>query len=488
MTIATYHPEYSEHIDFWQRSDDVVNNRVHAKKQTYLPIIGLIPNGSGDDSTSNLNVFLTEKYNKQIWPMSVFYNFVNPTVEAVVGAIMRKPPTYKFAKDNADSVLDYLTDNADGRGNGLTQLARKMCAALEQKGRCGLLVDVPQLTNAADLQTGKVAPRLAFYEANQIIDWEVDYRNGVEVLTFLSLCESTYKRNNGVRENSERLINYHLDEEGNVYYEIMEDDQVLDTDYQMKDGAAAKTIPFHICGSITNDWSVDPSPTRTLTDLNLLHYKMMSRDYQARFDLGQVQWHVDLGASDNPVEDMQKLNPNGFIAGSASAAVTANGGKVTILQANEANLLSKTPGEIEDKAVKVGAQLLESGSSTETATAANIRASSSTSSMSSIASNAGDCIYNAIIDLVSYINGSVIKVDADEVEFSLNMDFFAVSLTAQDKLAYMNMVMQGVLPQSAMYQILRRNGDLAEDVTFDDYLNDLLESVGVGGLPSVAGE
>jgi hypothetical protein len=365
-----------------------------------------------------------------------------------------------------------------------------MCTGLERKGRAGILVDVPKLTNIADLQSGKVAPRLAYYDASQVIDWEIDYIDGVEVLTFLSLMESTTKRTGGVRENTERLINYQLDEDGFVYYEIMEDDEVTLTDYQMKGGELVTIIPFHICGSITNDWCVDPSPTRTLVELNLLHYRMMSRDYQARFDMGQLQWHVDLGTSEshNPADLMKELNPNGFIAGSAMPVITANGGSVTVLQANESNLLSKTPEEIEGKAVKIGATLLETGSSTETATAANIRASSSTASMSSIASNVGDCMYNAIIDLAGYINSSLTPIDVDQIEFSLNMDFFAVQLTPQDKLAYMQMVQQGILPQSAMYQILRKNGDLGEDVSYQDYLDDLEDTVGMGGQPSVTGE
>lgn len=208
---------------------------------------------------------------------------------------------------------------------------------------------------------------------------------------------------------------------------------------------------------------------------------------QARFDLGQLQWHVDLGSpsveQDDPVSTMKKLNPNGFIAGSAIPAITAYGGTVEILQANEANLLSSTPVEIEEKAVKVGAQLFQDSGSNETATAANIRASSSTASMSSIAANVGDCIYNALVDLAGYI-----KFDSKDIEFSLNMDFFAVQLSPQDKIAYMQMVQQGVLPQRAMYDILRKNGDLSEDVTYQMYLDDLADTNLMGGMPDVSAE
>lgn len=486
MTTETYHPEYTENAEFWQQADDIANNRIKSKKQVYLPIATLLPDSSENTGLINFNI---KEYNEIIWPMATFYDFVSLSVDAAVGAIMRKPVTYQFSKDNKPSILDYLNKNADGRGSNLNQLARKMCTAIERKGRAGILVDAPALTNIAELRSGEVAPRLAFYDASQIIDWEIKYINGSQVLTFLSLRENSTRRKGGVRQNCKRLINYSIDQDGYVYYEIMEDEEITVTEYQLKDNERVKAIPFHICGSISNDWGVDPSPTRTLVELNLLHYRMMSRDYHARYKLGQIQWHVDLGSSESrdPVEDMKELNPDGFIAGSGVTAVTANGGTVSILQAAESNLLSKTPSEIEDKAVKAGATLLEAGSSTETATAANIRSSASTASLSSISANVGMCMYSAIVDLAGYVNSALTPVNIDEIKFSLNMDFFTTQLSPQDKLAYMQMVQQGVLPQSAMYEILKKNGDLGPDVTYDDYVNGINETVGMGGMPVVTG-
>ena len=488
MLTKTYHPDYSANQENWEKSSDVFNNRVKSKGEKYLPIVDMLPDHVENNELSD---FIKKKYKEQILPNSVFYNFVNPTVDAVVGSIFRKPPAIQLSKDSKPSNLDYLLENADGKGNGLSHLAKDMCYSIELDGRGGFLVDVPTLTNMRDLKNGDIAPRIKRYAASQIIDWDTEYRNGSEVLTFLSLYESRRKRNGGigvaggVRDLVERILNFYLDDEGHVYYEVKEDGEETIIDYQMKNGKPANKIPFHFCGSISNDSCVDPAPAHTLVELDLIHYRMLSRDMQARFDMGQLQWSVDLGSPPadsgvDIVEMMAQLNPHGFIAGSSIPAVTAYGGSVSILQANESNLLSKAPLEIEEKAVKIGAQLFSDSGSNETATAANIRASSSTASMSSIAKNVGIAMYNAIVDLAGYIN-----YDDSNISFSLNMDFYESKLSPQDKLAYVQMIQNEVLPKQAYFEILKNNGDVKESMTYDEYEQQLMDDYGAGGMPDL---
>lgn len=482
MTITrTTNPQYDANYLAWTRADDVYNDRVKSKGKAYLPGSNLPTNLK---ECSELYEFLENRYNNETLPLAVFYNFTNLTLTAAIGAIMRKPPTYQFAEGDKETNLDYLTDNADGKGNGLTQVARQLLTSQFMKSRGGLLVSNPQYTNLADLNSGVVAPRLVHYDASSINDWCVEWQNGREVLTFLQLTEKMDKRSTlaggSSYESVERLIEFRL-AEGVVEYEVSEDGVTVESDFLMKDGSPATSIPFHIASAVNNDWDIDPAPMRTMVDLNLQHYIMYNRDMQGRYDLAQLQLAIDVGTEPTAIADFSALNPNGIMSGSAVPILT-RGGSVTFLQANESNLLSKAPERIEEMAVKAGAQLFQDSGGTETATASEIRASATTASMSSVANNCGDCIYNAIVDLAGYIG-----VDASEIKFQLNDEFFSSKLDATQLQAYMAMVLQGVFPMRAYYDVLRKSGDLAEDVTYEDFIETLREDSPVGGMPDVSG-
>ncbi|AUR86454.1 TMhelix containing protein [Vibrio phage 1.085.O._10N.222.51.E3] len=486
MITKTTNPQYDENIKAWIRADDVYNDRIKQKGKKYLPGSNL-PKGVDCE----LEQFLEQRYNNETLPLAVFYNFTNLTLMAAVGAIMRKPPNYQFVDGENESTLDYLTDNADGKGNGLTQVARHLLTSQYLKSRGGLLISNPQYTNLADLQSGEVAPRLIPYDADQITDWATEWINGKEVLTFLQLVEKMNKRDYVAGANQSdggycyneqlRVIEFNL-VEGKVFYSIEEDGEMIVTDEPVnKNGTQATSIPFHIASSVNNDWTVDPSPLRTMVDLNLQHYIMYNRDMQGRHDLAQLQLSIDVGTEPTAIEDFKNLNPSGIMTGSAVPILT-RGGSVSFLQASESNLLAAAPERIESMAVKAGAQLFQDSGSNETATSAEIRASSTTATMSSIASNCGDCIYNALVDLAGYVG-----FDESQIKFQLNDKFFDRTLSAQEQQAYMQMVMQGLFPQQAYYEILKKSGDLAEDVSYEDYLDQLRESNGMGGMPDVSG-
>jgi hypothetical protein len=482
MSITeTTNKDYDDHVKFWEKADDVYNERIKQKGLTYLPGSSL---PSGLKGCEELISFLAKKYTNETLPMAVFYNFTNLTLSAAIGAIMRKPPTYKFADEERESGLDYLKVNADGKGNGLDQVAKKLLTSQYMKSRGGLLVSIPELTNMADLQSGKVAPRLVHYDALNILDWAAEWDNGNEYLVRLLLKEVT----SGVGDKGEsiqidRLIEFKK-VDGAIEYKISEDGEGVKSGVLQKGGVNADKIPFFLASSVNNDWDIDPTPMRTLIELNLLHYIMMSRDMQGRYDLAQLQLSVDIGSDPNAIGDFSKLNPNGIIAGSSVAVVT-KGGKVDLIQSNESNLLSSAPKEIEEKAVRAGAQLLQDSGGNETATAATMRAGTSTATMSSIAKNCGDCIKNAIVELAGYIG--IGDAEIKDVEFSLNNEFFSSTLSAQDKQAYLQMVQQGVFPIEAYYNVLRKSGELDDSVTYQDYLEQLRENVN-GSMPNVSGD
>lgn len=485
----TYHPEYEHKVRDWKRADDVHNERVHAEKEKYLPLGDSLPGSTNE--AREFNEYQRLKYDTTTHRMAVFYNFCGLTLSAVIGAIMRKPASTEFAEGDKDSVLDYLQKNADGKGNGLTQLAKMALVNLYNKGNCGILTTASTFKSPADAMMGKGVPRLVLYRPESILDWDTDYIDGEEVLTYLLLREKTRVRNTetgAVDDDVERLIAFSL-VDGVVMYQVELDGvSELDADNDgilRKNGATVDRIPFHRGGAFNNDWKTDPAPMRTLVDLNLLHYVMLSRDMQGRWDTAAIKLAVDIGIEDNAMDDFEKLNPMGLNSTSSTAVVTM-GGSVQFLQANESNLLSKAPSEILEMAKLAGANLFQDGASNETATGAEIRSGNSTATMSSVAGNTGCMIRDAIIDAAGYF-GDIGNIDLDQIKFDLNKEFFPFKLSAADTKVYADAVMQGTYPMQAYFEILLKNGDLKPDTDYTEFQNMMREDNGMGGMPDVTG-
>jgi hypothetical protein len=181
-----------------------------------------------------------------------------------------------------------------------------------------------------------------------------------------------------------------------------------------------------------------------------------------------------------PISPIAKLNPGGVKLNSISPIVTANGGSVNLLQLSTDSLLALEPEKIEERALKIGAQMISDNQADTTATASRIAFGAATASLSTVAENATVAIQQSIRDIAVSIG-----YNPELVKFELNKKFITEQLTAQDRTSFMQMVMQGTYPLKALHRVLQRAGEIPDEMDFDEFKTAIEEDEGFFSLRGV---
>ena len=106
----------------------------------------------------------------------------------------------------------------------------------------------------------------------------------------------------------------------------------------------------------------------------------------------------------------------------------------------------------EEQAIQIGAQLI-TPSQQITAESARLQRGADTSVMATIAGN----VSSAYTQALKWAAAMVGAPDAG-IEFKLNIEFFLLPMTAQDRAAWIVDINSGLLPATAYYAALRRAG------------------------------
>lgn len=471
MLTVTYHPDYLENAPQWLRNWDCVMDNIKRKKQTYLPNLGAIPpEAKTDPKVTALAAKIEKDWEDLTWRLANYVNIVNPTMNAITGAVMRKEPEL----DTMDNpVLIGLRDNLDGKGNGIDQECKQALNVLQWGSRCGWLVrSHPESATMADWNKGKKLPTAAFYDALHIIDWEVEYIDGEEKLTYLSLLEDYQERDGGTYVSKQKLINHRLVNGICEYQEVTDDEYTDEWTPVLINDKQSDTIPFFLVSSQSNDWAIDSTPLTSLAEISLSIYVINAYSNKAMILANEAKWMVDMGDMDKTMAS--EMNPLGFTLAGRMPYYVKNG-DVKVIQAQFSPETENKVEKLFEQAVKVGASLFTQQSN-ETATGAAIRSGASTASMATLGNNVEDTACNMMRFIMRYFEGTNLYVNPDELVFKLNRDYFDVEVNPQIlQVAYAAM-MEGNLPQVSWFELLKRarvvRGDMSKE-EFDEHIAEL---------------
>ncbi|CAM0051663.1 portal protein [Vibrio phage F89 g1] len=466
-----YHPDYLENAPQWLRNFDCVMDSIKRKKQTYLPNLGAIPpEAKTDPKVTALAAKIDKDWEDLTWRLANYVNIVTPTMNAITGAIMRKEPQF----DTMDNpVLEGLQSNIDGKGNGLDQESKQCINAVQWGSRAGWLVrSHPESATMADWGKGKKLPTAVFYDSLHIIDWDVDYVDGEEKLTYLSLLEDYQDREGGVYVSKQRLINHRLNDGLCEHQEVTTDDCSDAWEPVTIGGKQINQIPFFMASSQSNEWCIDSTPLTSLAEISLSIYVMNAYSNKAMILANEAKWHVDMGDMD---ETMNKnMNPLGFTLAGRMPYYT-KGGSLNVIQAEFSPETENKVEKLFTQAVRVGANLFEQQGS-ETATGAAIRSGSSTASMSTIANNVEDTMRNMLKFIMGYFEGTSYHVNPDDLVFKLNRDYFDVPVDSQLIQTMYGAMLENALPQMDWFNLLKKAKILRGDDTYEGFQERLAET------------
>jgi len=254
MPVNSENPKYRIFYPMWTKCRDAVEGerKVKARGTLYLP------------SLTGQNTEEYSAYRKRAY----FYNATYRTLEAMTGAIMRKPPTVDYPD------LDKLKTITD-TGNDFLMFSKNVLNELITTGRVGILIDMPPGNSLSS------PAYLSYYCSEDIINWKTEFVNGIEQLVLVVLKERYEEEKDEFEIEEEDRIRVLKLEDGIYYQEIHKKSKVGEKEEYVLDeeiipqmyGSNLDFIPFIISNYREVSANLIKPPLMDLVDINFSHYR-----------------------------------------------------------------------------------------------------------------------------------------------------------------------------------------------------------------------
>lgn len=453
----------NQHLLFQSHLEDCIKMRtvfqgdkaIKANAKTYVPK----NKGVSDDD-----------YNAII-QRSVFENFTEATAKGISGLIFAKEPTISLPTS-----LELLKDNIDMDDNTIVDLSQNIVNELMEVGRCGLLIDVPNIdtTGMTKPQTDALNIRafMKLYKSETIINWRYESINSVNKLTLLVLhevYEDWTDRFTSTLKNRYRV--YSLID--NVcYVEVFEEnDKSFNNTMDMKPvivkGSTLNYIPF--IPLTYKDISIIPvkPPLMDIANINLNYYGVaverrnvihfvgnpffMGKGINTRDDKGNALT-ITLGSSIAQI--FQEVNADMKIVETQGTGLAFNESYLKDCKSTMAALGARL------LVPEANAQISEKTTEMKTA---GYRAT-----IMQIANTASRAITQAF-KIIAEWEGQ----NPDEVKLELNTDYNLSEMDAQTITALVTAWQTGAIRQEDMFKKLQKGEIIESDISFDDFKSNL---------------
>jgi len=452
--------EVKQELTKWGLVDDCVSGEEHikGKGETYLPA----PN---TDTCKTRNKEHFESYKKR----AVFFPVTRRTLEGLVGQVFNKEIQTDLPSD-----LETMAEDVDGAGTNLEQQSKQVLESVLKKGRAGLLADFPkieegQVVTQADINSGKIRPRVILYQPGQIINWREQTIGGETRLSLLVLKESKITKDDGFEFDSKPRWRVYRLIEGVATVTVwkLKDEDKPDTkekpEYEVEQEETTllgsgqtplESIPFCFVGATNNDSTVDETPLYPIASLNIAHYRNSADYEQTAFITGQAT-PVFTGLTD----DWVKTHIKGKVKlGSANAVALPPNATATLLQAQANSLPMEAMKHKEDQMKAIGAKLIEPNTVQRTATESEIEETSEASILSSIAKNVSAAYQKAFFFAATFFS----PTEEDQILIELNSEFQVMGLNAQERTEVVSAWQAGLITKEEARDVYRRKGIATE--------------------------
>jgi hypothetical protein len=441
MPVDTLHDQYRAHLEQWQRCRDAIagSDAVQAAGETYLPKLG------GQDATE-YDAYKTR---------ATYYNASARTLQALVGALFRKPPTVAWPEGLADH-LDDITQT----GLSLPAFALLVATQTLTTGRYGVLVEYPAPGSAPGSR-----PRWVGYPAEAICHWRTRRVGEATVLSLVVLYEEVEDDDPAdpfvpLVVPQYRVLSL---DEANFYrvdlwrgVERTTDDGQTVTTWQVVEtlepdfrGERLDYIPFRF---FPDGPEVSKPPLLDLVDLNLSHYRSSADLEHGRHFCGLPTPWV---AGFDPDTELR-------IGSSVAWVSTDVNAKAGMLEFTGQGLgaLEKALQEKEAKMAAIGARLLEEPKrEAETAETTRLRQSGEASVLQTFGQRLSEGLTACAAWHVAWLGS-----DPDPVSLALNADFASLPMGAPELTALWAVYLGGGMSFETWYHNLTRGELTRPDV------------------------
>lgn len=489
MPVSTPHPDYLYRKSDWAKIRAFAEGAraVRFQGEAFLP---------------RIKGWTEDEYNSYKARAEV-YGAVDRTIDGLDGAIFRKAPQLAgLDSDEGEAIQADITLS----GKTLIEWLRGTVREVLTVGRRGILVD---FSGSARNQPGEVRtpssgdrPYAVDYSAEQIINWDTEVQDGVTRLTLVVLQEKVmvaadsdpFVRVPIVRFRVLKLV------DGRYSVEIWQAKQTtanqsgtpitpsgpqqveydkIDDFTPTRRGVPLTKIPFIFVGPSGQDATPEKPPLLDITDLCILHY-MTSADYAHGLHWVGLPTPYVCGSTD---KDSLAIGPSkAIILDDPSAKV----GMLEFTGTGLSAVKDRLEG-LERKMAALGARILEEQKrQAESGDALKLRQGGDASVLAGI-SDAVSRAAEAVVARMLWWAGTSAD-EPDDVEISLNMDFFGQAMEPQLIAALMQAQQAGLVSKETFVWNLKRGEMMPEDRTVEDELAKIETEPPPSGSPSMGAE
>ena len=448
MPINSIHPEYKAHLERWQLVRSVIDNDA----QRFIRTV---------DTNDTIR---SASYKEG----AILTNFTSLTKEGLTGLVFRRDPNTELPTE-----IEYLKEDATGDSRGLMQLAKQSLGEILTTGRVGLLTDYPRSKGSVSVaDTEELKARILLYRAENIINWNIERIDNIDVIKFIVLFEPTLVlQEDGFEwELKDKYRLLQLDVEGNYFQALYNEDlEIEDIVYPLDNkGNNLKQIPFCFIGAQDNNEDIDKAPLYDLSVLNIGHYRNSADYEESVFVVGQPTIFV---SGSWGVEEFKEALPQGIKFGSRAGYFLGEGGNASLVQANPNQLADEAMKGKLKQAAYIGARLISEPGGRETAEAARLRYSSQNSALHTIVLNVDAAIEKSLSFVLIFMGG-----DPTEVSFKLNRQFYDES--ADPNLIAQSIMLfdRGLISREEIRDDLKQKNVLDVDKTIEELEEELLNT------------
>lgn len=426
--------------------------KIKEKGLLYLPIVGMQTD----------EMYLNYKQRAR------FFNVFKKTINGLAGLITRKNATLN--KEELSEKSDLFFDDVTLTGESLEEYVERVIIDTLKTGFSGTLVDYPTVDGnltVAEVEEKGIRANLTHYNFENIINYDYETIDGIKKLSLLVLNYKEVNYKNVFKKELVEVFNILMldtmeeDVEGvyqkryyrNVIVKIIDGLPIVTNDsFPLVNNKNIDIIPFFFHGFD------DYPPLNDLVNTNLSHY-------QIKADHNHCLHYIGLPTPIFPGVDPTDKNKPKTLGPSRIVYISDPSAKPYYMEL-EGKALSELTDELkklEEDMAFLGASMLTSDiNQQETATKAEIRYTTETSTLVLIANNISKTITNALNFALQW-NG-----EKGKVLFELNKDFNPLRLSSQDIAVYLNAVSLGKMSNRTFFNILQKGEIYGFEQTFED--------------------
>ena len=395
-----------------------------------------------------------------------FFNATGSTHDKYLGLIGSAPVDYKLP-----AKIKGMEDDIDTDNTTINDLTLQIAGELLITARYGALSNPPMQAGQTQHLAGDNLPSIITYKAEQMI-----YARDDKGVKEVRLLESYWEKATDYEwELKPQIRRLYLDENDSYTSEVWREGELFDIEQPIVKGSPLKYIPFQFYGSENNNPKYDRPVMFDLAHQNLGHFELDCNDRDNLHFHGQGMTNCFTNMDRDGVEE---LNPTGVDVGAKGMNIWAQGDKVEILQPEATGAIGLKMQADVDYMIKLGAQVVQDSSSTQTLGAKKIESNASMSQLKRISINTSAGLTRNLRWCAEFAGAN-----PDEVMVKVNTKFVTDDLTAQDVQAVFAGVQGGLLPDDLFLEAARKAG--YTDKT-DEEIKELIDEQAQGESEAVA--